>query len=83
MGKMGSYQSSNHSEFSGVAYFFAKDVSEKNKVPVGIIHSSLGGSPIQAWMDENSFKKYPEYLEEAKKWQNDDLIKSTESSEQA
>lgn len=69
--------------FSGVVYFFAKDVSEKNKVPVGIIHSSLGGSPIQAWMDENSLKKYPEYLEEAKKWQNDDLIKSTESSEQA
>jgi sialate O-acetylesterase len=68
--------------FSGVAYFFAKDVSEKNKVPVGIIHASLGGSPIQAWMDENSLKKYPEYLDEAKKWQNDELIKSTESSEQ-
>ena len=69
--------------FSGVAYFFAKDISEKEKVAVGIIHSSLGGSPIQAWMDENSLKKYPEYLHEAKKWQNDDLIKSTESNEQA
>ncbi|MDQ0064838.1 sialate O-acetylesterase [Chryseobacterium lathyri] len=69
--------------FSGVAYFFAKQLSEKNKVAVGIIHTSLGGSPIQAWMDENSLKKYPEYLDEAKKWQNDELIKSTESSEQA
>lgn len=69
--------------FSGVAYFFAKDLNEKNKVPVGIIHTSLGGSPVQAWMDENSLKKYPEYLEEAKKWRNDDLIKSTESGEQA
>lgn len=69
--------------FSGVAYFFAKDLCEKNKVAVGIIHASLGGSPIQAWMDENALKKYPEYLDEAKKWQNDDLIKSTESTEQA
>ncbi|WP_379963828.1 sialate O-acetylesterase [Epilithonimonas sp. UC225_85] len=69
--------------FSGVAYFFAKELSQKNKVAVGIIHASLGGSPIQAWMDENSLKKYPEYLDEAKKWQNDDLIKSTESDEQA
>lgn len=69
--------------FSGVAYFFAKELSEKNKVAIGIIHTSLGGSPIQAWMDENSLKKYPEYLDEAKKWQNDDLIKSTESGEQA
>lgn len=69
--------------FSGVAYFFAKELSQKNKVAVGIIHASLGGSPIQAWMDENSLKQYPEYLDEAKKWQNDDLIKSTESGEQA
>ena len=69
--------------FSGVAYYFAKELCEKNKVAVGIIHASLGGSPIQAWMDENSLKKYPEYLDEAKKWQNDDLIKSTESGEQA
>lgn len=69
--------------FSGVAYFFAKELSQKNKVAVGIVHASLGGSPIQAWMDENSLKKYPEYLDEAKKWQNDELIKSTESGEQA
>ncbi|MDQ0594306.1 sialate O-acetylesterase [Chryseobacterium ginsenosidimutans] len=69
--------------FSGVAYFFAKELSQKNNVAVGIIHSSLGGSPIQAWMDEKSLKKYPEYLDEAKKWQNDELIKSTESGEQA
>lgn len=69
--------------FSGVAYFFAKEVSQKNNVAVGIIHTSLGGSPIQAWMDENSLKKYPEYLDEAKKWRNDELIKSTESTEQS
>lgn len=70
-------------DFSGVAYFFAKNLNEKNKVPVGIIHTSLGGSPVQAWMDTNSLKKYPEYLSEAEKWKNDDLIKSTESGEQA
>jgi sialate O-acetylesterase len=69
--------------FSGVAYFFAKNLYEKNKVPVGIIHTSLGGSPVQAWMNANSLKNYPEYLAEAEKWKNDDLIKSTESGEQA
>lgn len=69
--------------FSGVAYFFAKELNEKNKVPVGIIHTSLGGSPVQAWMDEKSLKKYPEYLAEAEKWKNDDLIQSTESQEQS
>ena len=69
--------------FSGVAYFFAKEISKKNNVPIGIIHTSLGGSPVQAWMNENSLKNYPEYLEEAKKWQDDNLIKSTEATEAA
>lgn len=69
--------------FSGVAYFFAKNLYERNKIPVGIIHTSLGGSPVQAWMDANSLKSYPEYLQEAEKWKNDDLIKSTESGEKA
>ncbi|WP_312825630.1 sialate O-acetylesterase [Epilithonimonas sp.] len=69
--------------FSGVAYFFAKELNEKNKVPVGIINSSLGGSPVQAWMDAGALKNYPEYITEAEKWKNDNLIKSTEETEQA
>ncbi|WP_312389217.1 sialate O-acetylesterase [Chryseobacterium sp.] len=67
--------------FSAVAYFFAKEMYQYNKIPVGILHSSLGGSPIQAWMDPNSLKKYPEYLTEAEKWKNDELISKTESSD--
>lgn len=69
--------------FSAVAYFFAKEMYLYNKIPVGIINSSLGGSPIQSWMDESSLKKYPEYLAEAQKWRNDELISQTESSERA
>ncbi|MFP3590370.1 sialate O-acetylesterase [Chryseobacterium sp. SIMBA_038] len=69
--------------FSAVAYFFAKEMYQYNKIPVGIINSSLGGSPIQAWMDEASLKKYPEYLAEAQKWKNDELISQTEFSEKS
>jgi len=69
--------------FSAVAYFFAKEMYQYNKIPVGIINSSLGGSPIQSWMDESSLKKYPEYFAEAQKWKNDGLISQTESSERA
>ena len=38
--------------FSGVGYFFAKLLSEKLQVPVGIIHSSWGGTPIESWIPE-------------------------------
>lgn len=82
----GKWQATNPqtiSNFSGVAYFFAKSLYEKNKVPVGIINASLGGSPVQAWMDFISLKKFPKYQAEAQQWKNDNLIKNTESSEQA
>lgn len=35
--------------FSGTAYFFARALHEKLIVPVGIVHSSWGGTAIEAW----------------------------------
>lgn len=35
--------------FSAVAYFFARDLHRKLKIPVGVIHTSWGGTPAQAW----------------------------------
>ncbi|MGN6292314.1 MAG: sialate O-acetylesterase [Chitinophagaceae bacterium] len=45
--------------FSAVAYFFAKKIYEKYKVPVGIINASVGGTPIQAWTSEQGLKDFP------------------------
>lgn len=45
--------------FSAVAYFFAKKIYEKYKVPVGIINASVGGTPIEAWMSEEGLKEFP------------------------
>ncbi len=67
--------------FSAVAYFFAKELYEKYRIPIGIINASLGGSPVQAWMSEDALKAFPEYLNEAYKWRNEDLIKQTEAND--
>ena len=40
------------SGFSAVAYFFARELASKLKVPVGIIHSSWGATPIESWLAE-------------------------------
>lgn len=45
--------------FSAVAYFFAKKLYEKYKVPIGIINASVGGTPIEAWISENGGKDFP------------------------
>ncbi len=36
-------------EFSATAYFFGKALYQKLKVPIGLIHSSWGGTVAEAW----------------------------------
>ena len=38
--------------FSAVGYFFGRKLAEELKVPVGVIHSSWGGSRIEPWWAE-------------------------------
>jgi sialate O-acetylesterase len=47
--------------FSAVAFFFAKELYAKYKVPVGIINASWGGSPIQTFMSAEAMAPFPEY----------------------
>lgn len=47
--------SSTVANFSAVAFFFGKAVSEKIGVPVGLIQSAWGGTPIQPWTPEEGF----------------------------
>jgi sialate O-acetylesterase len=39
----------NAKDFSAVAFYFAQELSEREKVPVGVIESSWGGTSIEAW----------------------------------
>ncbi len=36
--------------FSAVAYFFGREISEREKVPVGLIDSTWGGTPAHSWI---------------------------------
>lgn len=56
--------------FSAVGYFFARDLHQKLGVPVGIIHTSWGGTPAQAWTSLEGFGDNPElkvYVDSANK----------------
>jgi len=41
-------------EFSAVAYFFARDLQAQLNVPIGIIHSSWGGTPAEKWISKEA-----------------------------
>lgn len=44
--------------FGAVTYFFARDLYHQYKVPIGIINSSVGGTPIEAWTSEQGYKNF-------------------------
>ncbi|HET9430372.1 MAG TPA: sialate O-acetylesterase [Chitinophagaceae bacterium] len=44
--------------FSAVAYFFARKIYEKYRVPIGLINASVGGTPIEAWTSEEGLKDF-------------------------
>ena len=46
-------------DFSAVAYFFSRDLHQQYKVPMGVIVSSWGGTPAEAWVSAEGLKKLP------------------------
>jgi sialate O-acetylesterase len=43
---------------SAVAYYYAKKLYERLHVPIGLVVTSWGGTPIQSWMDTASLKPF-------------------------
>jgi len=46
--------------FSATGYFFACVINRMLNVPVGLIHTSYGGSRIEAWMSAGSLRNFHE-----------------------
>ncbi len=46
--------------FSAAAYFFGREIQAKLGVPVGLINSSVGGTPIEAWTSAEAQYGVPE-----------------------
>ncbi|AIE87808.1 sialate O-acetylesterase [Fimbriimonas ginsengisoli] len=45
--------------FSAVAYWYAVELHKKLGVPIGLIHSSWGGTPIEAWTSRHAYNVKP------------------------
>lgn len=53
--------------FSAIAYFFARDIQAKLKVPIGVICSAWGGTYIESWAPNEIFINHPFLAEGATK----------------
>jgi sialate O-acetylesterase len=53
--------------FSAVAYFFGRDLQEHLKIPIGLIHTSWGGTIAEAWVSGPSLKQMPDFKDAVEK----------------
>ena len=62
-------------EFSAAAWFFAKKMCEKYKeqglnIPIGLINTAWGGTPVESWMSREALADYPEISARAQRYAN-------------
>ncbi|WP_214225279.1 sialate O-acetylesterase [Pedobacter sp. B4-66] len=56
--------------FSSVGYFFAREISKKTGIPIGLIHTSWGGTIAEAWTSATTLKTIPDFVEAVKAIEN-------------
>ncbi len=44
-------------DFSAIGYYFANELAQKLGIPVGVISSSWGGTPIESWLAKAELEK--------------------------
>jgi len=57
--------------FSGVAYYFGRDLQKARHVPVGLIHTSWGGTRAEAWTSRPVLESHEEWKNESVKYHQD------------
>lgn len=60
--------------YSAICYFFSRIMQEKTGVPVGIINSSWGGTPVEAWISEEGLKDFPAYINQKAMYEDNELV---------
>jgi len=54
-------------DFSAAAYFFGRHLYKDLKVPIGLIHTSWGGTIAEAWTSGEALKTLPDFVDAVKK----------------
>lgn len=59
--------------FSAIGYFFGRDLHQELNVPIGLIHTSWGGTVAETWISPNTMSNDPDFREKLIELQQMDL----------
>jgi sialate O-acetylesterase len=58
----------NVAAFSAVGYFFGRELHKSLNVPVGLIHTSWGGTPAESWAQRSALEADPDFKPILDRW---------------
>ena len=61
--------------FSAVGYFFGRQLNQELKVPVGLIHTSWGGTVAETWTSTQTIENDPDFKDKLKELAGFDMTK--------
>jgi sialate O-acetylesterase len=72
----------NIGDFSAVGYFFAKELYERLQVPIGLVMTAVGGTPIEAWMSEEMLAEFPDSIAHLEPYKDENYLKDVRKAEE-
>lgn len=60
-------------KFTAVGYYFARELTKDMRVPIGLIHTSWGGTQVESWTSAQSFEASSEFKDMIAKMPRIDL----------
>ncbi|MDP9048402.1 MAG: sialate O-acetylesterase, partial [Bacteroidota bacterium] len=82
-GKWMSASPQNVLNFGAASYFFAVKIYQKYHVPIGLINSSVGGTPIEAWISADGLKSFPQYSSLVEKFKDSAYVNNRKRQDAA
>lgn len=67
---------------SAVSSFFAQKLYQELNIPIGIIMTAVGGSPIEAWLPEEELKDKPEIREKLTKLREPGWVQNVQAEDE-
>lgn len=66
--------STSTKDFSAIAYYFGKNITHEENIPIGLIQVAVGGSPIESWIDRYTLEHDDKVVDVLTNWRKSDFI---------